>query len=68
LDRLLIINGCAYSTGTISEQVIAEFKKYKTDFQIVLNTDFNFYKDYTNSLYLKNDNLEKIKKIVSAKH
>ena len=68
LDTLLILDGCSYSTGTISEQVISEFKKNKRDFQIVLNTDFDFYKDYTNSLYLKSDNLEKIKKIVCMKH
>jgi hypothetical protein len=68
LDTLLILDGCSYSTGTISEQVISEFKKNKRNFQIVLNTDFDFYKDYTNSLYLKSNNLEKIQKIVSAKH
>jgi hypothetical protein len=64
----LILDGCAYSTGNLSGDVINELKKNKQTFEIVMNGDFNFYEDYTNGVYLKDNNLEEIKKIVSMKH
>jgi hypothetical protein len=68
LDRLLLLDGCAYSTGNLSEDVINELKKNKRNFKIVMNENFDFYQDYTNGVYLKDNNLEEIKKIVSMKH
>lgn len=62
IDRLLIVNGCAYATGNI------DTTKYKTlqeqKYQIIMNSDFDFYKDYTNGIYLKDNNLTEIRNIV----
>jgi mannosyltransferase OCH1-like enzyme len=66
LDRLLLINGCAYATGELHDETV-EMLKDKF-YQIVMNENFDFYTDYTNGVYLKTDNLDQIKTIVACKH
>ena len=62
IDRLLIVNGCAYATGNIDP---TEHKSVQEQqYQIVMNTDFDFHKDYTGGTFLKDDNLEEIRSIV----
>lgn len=68
LDRLLIINGCAYSTGEPSEETKGDLDKRELPYEVVLNEDFDFHKDYTRGVYLKDHNLEEIKQIVMMKH
>jgi hypothetical protein len=63
LDRLLIMNGSAYLTN---ESNIADLESLKhKNYQIVINTEFDFYKDYTQGEYIKGNNLNKIKEIIS---
>lgn len=62
IDRLLIVNGCAYATGNIDTTKHKSLQEQQ--YQIVMNTDFDFYKDYTKGIYLKDNNLEKIRSIV----
>jgi mannosyltransferase OCH1-like enzyme len=66
LDRLLLINGCAYATGELHEDTL-EIPKDKPR-QIILNKDFDFHTDYTSGVYLRQDNLDEIKPIVACKH
>lgn len=66
LDRLLILNGCAYLTGSLDLNMLESLKN--KDYQIIMNKDFDFYKDYTKGVYLKDANLDEIKSIVAQKH
>lgn len=68
LDRLLIINGCCYSTGELCLDILKHLKDNNTPFEIVMNNDFNFNKDYSHGVYLREDNLDEIKEIVRMKH
>lgn len=62
LDRLMLINGSAYLIGK-KEVSYAE----KNGYQIVMNKDFCFFKDYTSGIYLKEDNLVQIREMVQPK-
>jgi mannosyltransferase OCH1-like enzyme len=66
-DRLLILNGFLYMTSNLSKEQINQFKNNNDKFEIIMYDNFDFYKDYTNGMYLKKDNLEELKKNVSMK-
>jgi mannosyltransferase OCH1-like enzyme len=66
LDRLLILNGCAYLTGNLDHCVLESLNN--KDYQIVMNKNFDFHKDYTKGVYLRSDNLGEIRTIVKHKY
>jgi len=67
-DRIVILNGCAYMSDNLSEKTFNELNTLFPNFKEIMIKDFDFYKDYTNGVYLKENNLEEIQKIVSLKH
>lgn len=65
LDRLIIIDGCTYACGEVDPDKINELIDSGRDCEIVMNNDFDFYKDYTKGIYLRDNNLIDIQNIVN---
>jgi mannosyltransferase OCH1-like enzyme len=66
LNRLLLLNGSAYATSEMTQEMYDSL--VDKEYQIIMNEDFDFYKDYTDGVYLKDDNLEHIKNIVNREY
>lgn len=63
-DRILLVNGCGYLVEPFSDEELALLEG--KDYQFILNQDFDFYQDYTKGVFLREDNLEQIKRIVKS--
>ena len=68
LPNIMLLDGCMYNIDTIDNNILKNLKQDFKDVLILPNESFDFFKDYTNGVYLNDKNLHQIKKIVSKKH